>query len=58
MIILFPISSGLEFWSGNHSSIYENSEKQVLKNVRVLGEIANNWANNLLGKNVYKTHES
>ena len=52
MFIVSSISSGLEFWSVNHTSIYENSE------FKLLGEIFNNWPNNLLGKNVYKTFES
>ena len=34
MFILSFISSGLEFWSVNHTSIYENSELNVFKNVK------------------------
>ena len=30
-LILSSISSGLEFWSVNHISIYENSEVNVFK---------------------------
>ena len=52
MFILSSISSGLECWSLNHTSIYENSESSVY-----LGEISNNWPNDLLGTNVYKTLE-
>ena len=55
MFILSSISSGLEFWSANHISIYENSESKGFKNVNFLGEISNNWPNDLLGTNVYKT---
>ena len=35
MFILSSISSGLEFWSVNHTSIYENSELRVFKNIRI-----------------------
>ena len=31
MFILSSISSGLEFWSKNHTSVYENSESRFLK---------------------------
>ena len=54
MFILTSISNGLEFWSVNHTSIYENSESKLLKNVKFLGEISNNLPNNLLGTKVYK----
>ena len=57
MYILFAISKGLEFWSVNHTSIYENSESKVFKNIQFLCEISNNWPNDLLGINVYKTIE-
>ena len=49
MFILSSISSGLEFWSVNHASIYENSESKNL---------FNNWPNDLLGTDTYKTLES
>ena len=55
MFILSSITSGLEFWSVNYTSIYENSESKVFKNITFLGEISNNWPNDLLGINVYKT---
>ena len=42
------ISSSLEFWSVNHTSIYENSELVVLKNVTFFGEISSDWTNYLL----------
>ena len=42
MFILSSIFSGLEFRSVNHTSIYENSELKVFKNVKFLGEICNN----------------
>ena len=43
------ISSSLEFWSVNHTSIYKNSG---------LWGISSNWPNDLLVINVYKTLES
>ena len=52
--ILSFISSSLEFWSGNHTSIYENSKLNVFKNIKVSGEISTIWPNNLLGINVWK----
>ena len=51
MFILSSISSSLEFWSVNHTSIYENSESNVFKNINVLGKISNNWLNNLMYTN-------
>ena len=54
MFILSFISSGLELWSVNHTSIYENSELKVFINITFLGEISNNWPKDLLGTNVYK----
>ena len=58
MFILSSISSCLEFWSVNHTSIYENSELKILKNITFLGKISSNSPNDLLGINVYKTLES
>ena len=57
MFILSSISSGLEFWPVNHTSIYENSELKVFENIKFMGEISNNCPNDLLGTNVYKTLE-
>ena len=57
MLILSSISSGLEFWSVNHTSICENSESNFFKNITFSGEIFRNWPNDLLGTNVYKTLE-
>ena len=53
MLFLCSISDGLEFWSENHSSMYENSELKDYKNIKFLEEIFNNWPNNLFGKNLY-----
>ena len=33
MYVLSFISSGLEFWFVNHTSVYENSESEVFKNI-------------------------
>ena len=52
MFILSSFSSSLEFWSVNHTSIYDNSESKVFKNINFLGEISNNWRNDLLWTNV------
>ena len=57
ILVLSSKSRGLEFWSANHTSIYENSELKVFKNIKLLGEISNNWPNDLFGITVYKTLE-
>ena len=58
MFISSSFFCGLEFWSVKHTSIYQNSDLKVYKIIKFLGEkISNNWLNNLLGKNVYKTLE-
>ena len=41
MFTLSSISRGLEFSSVNHTSIYENSESNVFKNMNFLGETSN-----------------
>ena len=58
MVILCSIPSGLKLWPVKHISIYENSELKVFKNIKVLGEISNNWPRDLLETNVYKNRES
>ena len=55
IFILSSISSSLEYWSVNHTSICGNSESNVFKIIKFSGEILNNWPNDLLGKNVIKT---
>ena len=45
MPILFSTSSRVEFWSVDYTSIYENSELKIFKNIKLLGEISNNWPN-------------
>ena len=58
MFILSSISTSLEFWTVNHTSMYENYESKLFKTTKVLSEVSNNWLNDLLGTNVYKTLES
>ena len=55
MFISFSVYGGLEFWSINHTSIYQNSESKFFKNIKDLDEIFNKGPNDLLGKNVHKT---
>ena len=50
MLILSCIYRGLEFWSVNHTSTYENSELKVFKIIKIFGEISRNWPYHLLGK--------
>ena len=57
VLALSSIPSGLQFWSVNPTSIYENSELKTFKNIKLLGEISNNWPNDLLQTNVYKALE-
>ena len=57
MFILYSIPSSLGFWSVHHTSIYENFELNVYKNIFVLGKVCSNWSNDLLGINVYNTFE-
>ena len=42
MFILSCIPSGLEFWSVNHTLIYEIPELKVYENMIFSGEISNN----------------
>ena len=58
MFVLASMSGGLEFWSVNHTSAYENSKLKFFRNMKFFGKISNNWPNNLSGTNVYKTPES
>ena len=58
MFILSSISSGLEFWSVNQTSIYGNSELKGFKDITFLGEKSNNWPEELLETNVFKNVES
>ena len=46
--VLSSVSSGLEFWSVNHTSVYEKFELKVFKNIKFLGETSNNCANEYL----------
>ena len=58
LFILSSMSSCFEFWLIIHISIYENSELDVFKNIKFLGERSNNWPSDLLGANAYKILES
>ena len=58
MFILSPVSSGLEFWPVNLTSIYENSELKIFTNIQFLVGISDNWPNNSFGTNAYKILES
>ena len=57
MSILSSISSKLEFWPVNHTSIYETFEWRVFKSIKYFGEISNNLPIDLFGTNLYKTHD-
>ena len=57
IFIISSVSRGLEFLSVNHISVYENSELNVFKNIKILSEISNNWPNDLLRTNVYEIVE-
>ena len=57
ILTLSSISREWELWSVNDTSIYENSGSNVFKYIRLSGEISNNWQNDLLETNVYKSLE-
>ena len=49
MIFILPsISSVLEFWSVNYTSIYGNSELKDFEKIKFLDETFSNWPNDLL----------
>ena len=52
MFILSSISIGSEFWSVNHTSIYQSSEWNVFKYKKYLDEISNKSPNDVLGTNL------
>ena len=52
------ISNGWLFWSVNHTSMAWNSELDIFKKIKFVGEIFSNWPNSLFGTNVHKTLES
>ena len=47
MFDLSSIYNSLEFWSVNHTWMYENFELNVFKNTKFLEEIPSNWSSNL-----------
>lgn len=56
MFILSSVSSGIEFWSLNYTlKDKKKSKLKEFKNTKFLGEASNDWSNDLLGSNVYKT---
>ena len=57
MFILSFTSGGLEFWSVNLISLYEDSESKVFKNINFLGEASNDWLIELFKISVYKRIE-
>ena len=58
MFILSFTSNGLKCLSVSNTSINKNPDLKVFKNTKfVVGEISNNWPNNLLETNVYKAPE-
>ena len=52
MFILSFISSGFEFWSVYHTSIYKNSELKVFKSIKIFVQLSNNWPNDLFLTNL------
>ena len=58
MFVLSSISSGLQFWPLNHTSIKENSEWNFFENEKSFSETSNNWPIDLLETGVYKNLES
>ena len=56
MFILSSLS-GLELLSVNRTSISDNSRSNVFRSIKFLGEISNNWPNDLLGTNIYRALE-
>ena len=58
MLIFSSISRGLEVWSVNHPSTYENSEWNAFKSIKYLTiGISDNLPSDLLGTNIYKALE-
>ena len=57
IFILSSICRRLEFWSVNHTSVYENSEPNVFPKYKIFRWNTNNCPNNLLRTNAYKTVE-
>ena len=57
IFISSSISSSLELGSVNPTSLYENSELNIVKNITFVSDIPNNSPNDLLGTNLHKTLE-
>ena len=58
MFISSSVSRVLEVSSVNHTSIYENLQLYVFKNIESLEEISGSWTNCLLVIDIYKTFEN
>ena len=56
MFVLSSIPSGVEFWSVNRTSVYENSE--CFLKTKFVGKISNNNPVHFLGTNAYNAFES
>ena len=57
-MFMLSTSSGLEFWSINHTALYEHSELKFFQKINFFHEISSNWPNELLGPNIDKTLQS
>ena len=53
--ILSSVSSRFLFFPVKHTLMYENFEPNTLGKTEFIGEFSNNWPNDLLETNVYKT---
>ena len=47
MFILSSVSNGLDFWSVNHTSRYENSKLKVFKNIKIYEILSEGLTTNL-----------
>ena len=59
---MYPLSlAGFDlyfFWSLNYTQYTKTLNSMSLEITNFFGEIADNWRNDLFGKNLYKTIES
>ena len=58
MFTLSSISRDLVFWSVNHTSVNENFEINLLKDIKFVGKISVSFPNNWSVTNVCKTLKS
>ena len=52
MLILSPNSSGLYFWSVNHTPMHEHFELKAFKDTNLFDEMSSDWPNDLLDTNL------